>query len=87
MISSVSPWIPRALHRTVAIDGILPVQESNQIHDNEELVIGNIKETRYWKILKKLGIRYWKILKKLGTRYWKILIKETRYWSCTSSLF
>ena len=40
MISSVSPWIPRALHRTVAIDGILPVQESDQIHDDEELVIG-----------------------------------------------
>ena len=38
LVISVSPWIP--LHRTVAIDGILPVQESNRIHDNEELVIG-----------------------------------------------
>ena len=38
LVISVPPWIP--LHRTVEIDGILPVQESNQIHDDEELVIG-----------------------------------------------
>ena len=38
LVISVSPWIP--LPRTVAFDGILPVQEKNQIHDDEELVIG-----------------------------------------------
>ena len=38
LVISVSPWIP--LHRTVETDGILPVQESNQIHNDEELVIG-----------------------------------------------
>ena len=38
LVISVSPWIP--LDQTVAIDGILPVQESNQFHDDDELVIG-----------------------------------------------
>ena len=38
LVISVSPWIP--LDRTVAIDGILPVQKSNQFHDGDELVIG-----------------------------------------------
>ena len=38
LVISVSPWIP--LDRSVAIDGIFPMQESNQFHDDDELVIG-----------------------------------------------
>ena len=39
LVISVSLWIP--LDRTVSInDGKFPVQESSQIHDDDELVIG-----------------------------------------------
>ena len=40
LVISVSPWIP--LHGIAESNdnGTFPVQESNQIHDDDELVIG-----------------------------------------------
>ena len=41
LVISVSPWIPLdRIAESAESSGTFPVQESNQIHDDDELVIG-----------------------------------------------